>query len=278
MRKFLLIIFINFLFWGTHFSARGQNVRYQVALPYLGMGAYSTQQADPFSFTSNQAALALSKSAAVGVYGERRFMLSENSAYGVAVALPSKMGNFGIQANYAGFKNFNESKIGLAYGRSLGSKLSIGAQFNYYNYQIPQYQKASAINFEAGVIVHLTDKLNAGLHVYNPVGGDLDKTGDEKLAAVYKLGVGYDASENFNASVEVLKEENRSVNFKAAVQYQFIKQFFARAGFMSETETVFAGFGIGWQNFRLDISGSFHPQLGFSPGLMLIYNFKEPKP
>ncbi len=278
MRKFLLIIFVNILVWGTQCSVKGQNVRYQVALPYLGMGAYSTQQGDPFSFTSNQAALALSKSAAVGVYGERRFMLSENSAYGVAVAIPTKMGNFGIQANYAGFKNFNESKIGLAYGRSLGSKLSIGAQFNYYNYQIPQYQNASAINFEGGVIVHLTEKLNAGLHVYNPVGGNLGKTGNEKLAAVYKLGVGYDASADFNASVEVLKEESKSINLKAAVQYQFIKQFFARAGFMSETETVFAGFGLGWQNFRLDISGSYHPQLGFSPGLMLIYNFKEPKP
>ena len=78
--------------------------------------------------------------------------------------------------------------------------------------------------------------------------------------------------------MEVLKEENKSINLKAAVQYQFIKQFFARVGFMSETETVFAGFGLGWQNFRLDISGSFHPQLGFSPGLMLIYNFKQPKP
>lgn len=278
MRNFIRFILMSLLVIITHFSANCQNLRYQVALPYLGMGAYSTQQADPFSFTSNQAALAVSKSAAVGVYGERRFMLSENSAYGIALAIPTKMGNFGVQANYAGFKNFNESKLGVAFGRALGSKLSIGAQFNYYNYQIPQYQTASAINFEGGVIVHLTDKLNAGLHVYNPVGGSLGKSGDEKLAAAYKLGVGYDASENFYASVEVLKEENRSINLKASVQYQFIKQFFARAGFMSETETVFAGFGLAWQKLRLDISGSYHPQLGFSPGLMLIYNFKEAKP
>lgn len=278
MRKILSFFIVSLFVFGTQTSVKGQNVRYQVAIPYLGLGAYSTQQADPFSFTSNQAALSLSKTASVGVYGERRFMLSENSAYGVALALPTKMGNFGIVANYAGFKNFNESKIGLAYGRSLGSKLSIGAQFNYYNYQIPQYQNASAINFEGGIIVHLTDKLNAGLHVYNPVGGDLGKSGDEKLAAAYKLGVGYDASESFNVGVEIIKEENRSVNFKAAAQYQFVKQFFARAGFMSETETVFAGFGVGWQNFRLDVSGSFHPQLGFSPGLMLIYNFKQNKP
>lgn len=90
-----------------------------------------------FSFTSNQAALAGAKFAAVGVYGERRFMLEETSLYGLALALPTKnLGNFGVMVNYSGFSNFNENKAGLAYARSLGSKVDIGIQFNYYGYRI----------------------------------------------------------------------------------------------------------------------------------------------
>ena len=178
-----------------------QSLRYSLAQPYISLSAYSLQQNDPLSFTGNQAALAQSKNAGIGVYGERRFMLNETSAYTLAASIPTRMGNFGIQLNYTGFKNFNENKIGLAYARKLGKLVDVGVQFNYYSYRIPAYGNASAINFEIGAMMHLTDKLNAGIHVYNPVGGKLGSTStglsayEDKLAAAYKVGLGYDVSE-----------------------------------------------------------------------------------
>ncbi|MFZ1530258.1 MAG: hypothetical protein WAT19_16000 [Ferruginibacter sp.] len=277
MIKYLQVLFFVMPFSFLLQSASAQSLRYSISMPYIGLGAYSTRQPDPFSFTNNQAALAQIKDPGIGVYGERRFLLAENSVYGLALALPTKkMGNFGVQVNYAGFSNFNENKLGLAYARSLGSKLDLGIQFNYYGYRIPAYGNASSINFEAGVVAHLSEKLNAGVHLYNPVGGKLGKSGDEKLASAYKLGFGYDASDHFYFSTEVVKEEDKNVNVVAGVQYHFKKQFFARAGFMSETGSGFAGFGLAWKTIRLDIAASYHPQLGFSPGLMLIYNFRKP--
>lgn len=244
-------------------------------MPYVSLGAYSSKQQDPFAFTNNQAALAQIKNAGVGLFGERRFMLPENSIYGLAAAIPSRMGNFGIQINYAGFNNFNENKLGLAYGRNLGKLLDVGIQFNYYSYRIPQVGTSSSINFEIGAIMHFSEKFNGGVHVYNPVGGNLGKNGEEKLASAYKLGMGYDASDNFYVSAELIKEEDKPVNVTGGVQYQFAKQFFARAGFISETGGGYAGVGLGWKYLRLDFSASYHPQLGFSPGIMMIVNFKE---
>lgn len=254
-----------------------QSLCYSVALPYVGLSAYSKLQTDPFSFTGNQAALAQIKQPGVAVYGERRFLLEATSSYAAALALPTKNGNFGIALNYAGFKNFNENKIGLAYARSLGSKVDVGIQFNYYGYRIPAYANASTINFEAGAIMHFSDKLNAGIHFYNPVAGKLGKSGDEKLASAYKLGLGYDASDNFYVSGEIVKEEDKPVNVMAAVQYNFAKQFFTRAGFMSESSIAFAGVGIGYKKMRLDVAGSYHPQLGFSPGILLTADFGDKK-
>jgi opacity protein-like surface antigen len=251
-----------------------QSLRYSVAQPYISLSAYSQQQNDPLSFTGNQAALAGTKHAGIGVFGERRFMLKETSVYTLATAVPTRLGNLGIQINYAGFKNFNESKTGLAYARKLGKLVDVGVQFNYYRYNIPAYGNASAINFEIGAMLHLTDKLNAGIHVYNPVGGKLGKNSEEKLASAYKFGLGYDASDKFFISSEVIKEEDKAINVIAGLQYQFAKQFFVKAGFISESTTAYAGAGIAWKNLRLDISSGYHPQLGFSPGLLLIFNFK----
>jgi hypothetical protein len=271
--QFLVFLFMCF----CNYAATAQSVRYPLAVPYTGLSAYSVKQNDVFSFTGNQAALAKTMQAGTGMYAERRFLLAAINNYNLAAVLPTKMGNFGMQVNYAGFKNFNENKVGLAYARSLGNKVDVGIQFNYYGYRIPGYNSASAIYAEAGMLLHLTEKLNAGVHFYNPVGGKLSTDDDEKLASVYKFGLGYDASDNFFISGEIVKEEDKPVNVIAGFQYQFAKQFFARAGFLSESSSPYAGAGVSWKNFRIDVAGSYHPQLGLSPAILLLVNFEQKK-
>lgn len=276
VRKAFIISVI--LLYSFSLTVSGQSLRYAISMPYISLNAYSQKQADVFSFTGNQAALMRVKQAAVGIYGERRFMLEENSAYAVAAAFPSRLGNFGVKMNYAGFKNFNENSVGLAYGRSLGAKFDLGVQFNYYGYRIPTYGNASAINFELGAMMHISPRLNAGFHLYNPVGGKLGKNSDEKLASAYRFGIGYDASDNFFVGTEIIKEEDRPVNVNGGVQYQFKKQFFARVGFIGDTGSGYGGVGVAWKQFRVDIAANYHPQLGFTPGLLLIANFNGRKP
>ena len=243
MRK----IYIVFIFILISANLRAQSLRTPIAAPYVGLGAYSINHVDAFSFTSNQAALAQLKNAAIGAYGEQRFLLNATNMYTAVAAIPTLQGNFGVQIDYFGFKDYNESQIGLAYARSLGSKLDIGIKFNYYSFRIPTYQSSSAVDFELGDIAHLTDKLNAGVHFYNPVGGNLSKTNDEKLSSIYKFGIGYDASESFLVSAEIVKEEDLPVNVNAGVQYNFQKQFFVRAGITSENESPYAGAGVSWK-------------------------------
>jgi len=275
LRKYLstLMFFLFFLMQ----AGVTQSLRQPISAVYLGLGAYSTKHSDVFSFVNNQASLAQAKYASAGVYGERRYLLEATSLYTAAIAIPSKMGNFGVNLKYAGFKNYNENQVGLAYARSLGPKVDIGVQFNYYGYRVPSYSNANTVNFEIGAMIHLTDQLNMGIHVYNPVGGKFSKT-DEKLTAAYTIGLGYDVSESFFLCAEVVKEEDYPVNVNAGIQYQFAAQFFARAGISSVTSAAYAGVGISWGNLRLDVSGSYHPQLGLSPGLLLIINFGRTAP
>jgi len=275
--KYKILSITGLILCCTCTITRAQSLRYSTALPYIGLSAYSTAQTDPLSFTTNQAALASVKQAGIGLYGERRFLLAATSSYVLANAIPAKMGNFGVQLNYSGFKNFNENKIGLAYARNLGPKIDIGVQFDYYSYRVASYGSASTIIVEAGTIIHFTNKLNGGVHIYNPAGGKLGKDGDEKLAAAYKMGLGYDASENFLVSGEIIKEEDKPINVVAGIQYHFAKQFFIHTGFMSESSTIFAGAGVGWGNMRIDVAGSYHQVLGFSPGILLLADFGKRK-
>lgn len=257
---------------------QGQNIRYSVGMPYISVSAYSAKQADVFSFKSNQAALAKIQSWGVGVFSERRFLLAENSVYSAAAAFNGgRLGNFGCNVTYAGYSLFNENNIGLSYAKSLGQMVDIGVQFNYYGYRAAGYGNVSTFCFEGGTMFHLSEKLHAGIHAYNPVGGIINKVENEKLASAYKLGLGYDVSEEFFCGAEIIKEEERPVNIIAGMQYHFTKQFFARAGVRTDTGTGFGGVGIAWNGLRLDVAASYHPQLGISPALMFIYTPQQKK-
>jgi hypothetical protein len=258
-------------------SVFSQALKKPIAASYIGLGAYSMHHVDVFSVTSNQASLAQIKNISVGVYGEKRFLLAETNMYSAIVAVPTKDGNFAFQADYFGFKNYNESQLGIAYARNLGKNFDLGIKFNYYSFRIPGFESPSAVNFEIGAIVHLTENLNAGVHFYNPVGGKLSKTENDKLSSIYSFGVGYEVSEIFMISAEIVKPKNMPVNVDAAMEYNFAKKFFARFGIASQNGSPFAGAGVSWENFRVDVSASYHPQLGISPGLMLIMNFKKKK-
>lgn len=269
--KFVLILLL------LPFCVHAQSLRYNVSMPYVQLAVYSAKQNDAFSFTANQAALVKNKETSIGIYAERRFMIAETNNYAAVAAIKTELGSFGLKLNYAGYSNFTENSFGLAYGKSLGSRLDVGVQFNYYGYRIPAYNSASTINFEGGIIMHFTEKLNGGVHVYNPVGTKLVKGIDEKLASLYSFGLGLDASDNFFTGIQLMKEENKPMNVTGGFIYQFKKQFFIRGGFASSNKTGFAGAGVAWKELRLDISASWHRQLGVTPGILIVSTFKKRK-
>ena len=213
---------------------------------YTKTNTYSSVHNDAFSFAGNQAALAGSKNLSAGIYGERRFMLSELAFYQFAFALPASSGNFGLLVNYFGNSTYNQSKLALAYARNLG-KIDVGAQFNYHQLRIAGYGNASAINFEAGAILHVSDQFQTGFHIYNPTRVSLGKNSEEKLPVIYSFGLGYDVSENFFIGTEIEKVEDQPVNVNVGLQYSFDKKLFARAGVASATSVFYLGAGFLWR-------------------------------
>lgn len=264
-----------FLVLGVNVPGLSQSLRRPLAAAYPGLGAYSAGHADVFSFTANQASLAQLKHVSAGVYAERRFLLSELNSFTAVAGLPTRSGNFGLKAGYYGFADYNETQLGLAYARSLGKNIDAGLQFNYYGIRIAEgYSNATAISFAAGVLLHITERLHAGVHVSDPAGGKFGKS-EEELAAQYSFGMGYEASEKFIFSAEIIKEEDRPVNVQTGLQYKFIPQLLVRTGLSASTSSIYFGVGLTVRSFRLDITTSYHPQLGLSPGLLFLFEFRK---
>lgn len=254
---------------------QAQVVRQPLSVRYAGLGAYSKNFVDIFSGTNNQAALAQINSGGFGVYGERRFLMEELNQFTAMAAMPTRSGTFAVQADYFGFSDFNENQIGLAYARSVAANVDVGVKFNYHSVQAGTYGNASALNFEAGTIFHLTESLHTGLHVYNPFSSKLGKNSGEQLAAIYKVGIGYEPSNRVLVSAEIVKQEDEPVNVNAGLQYNLHEKAFIRGGISTLTNNSYLGVGFQLGVVRLDVNTAYHPQLGFTPGLLILVNFKK---
>jgi hypothetical protein len=253
------------------FSSHAQIVRMQVSTIYPSLTSYSTQFSDAFSFRSNTAALAGINKFSAGVFSERRFMLQELSSYSFAATLPTSSGNFGLSGDYYGAQAYKETTGALSYARKLGTRVDIGLGFHYFSMNASGYGSASTVTFDAGAIFHLTEAVQTGIHIYNPVGMKIGKTGEEKLPAVYTAGIGYDVSPQVFIGSEVQKTEDQPLNVNVGIHYQFADKLMARGGLSTATSVYYLGFGVQLKNLRVDVTSSFHPYLGVTPGLLLMY-------
>lgn len=202
-------------------------------------------------------------------------MLDELSGYTAILAMPTSSGTFGFEGDYFGSSDFNENQLGLMYARKITAQIDAGVKFNYHTVRVAGYGNASAVNFEAGAIFHLTDKLHTGIHVYNPTSSKIGKSGDEKLASIYRFGLGYEVSEKVFLSTELVKQEDQQLSVNAGLQYNVHEKVFIRAGVSTYNNNSYAGVGLQLGFARIDINAAYHPQLGFTPGFLLLFNFKK---
>jgi hypothetical protein len=265
----IILISITTLF-SLHTYA--QQFKNNVGAPYIGLSAYSTANNTIFGTQTNIASLGNLQQSSIGAFAERRYGLQDLHNLSLHTGFVTKSGNVGIQANRFGNEGFNETQLGLGYGINLNNKISVGARVNYYNQLIAGYGNASTVNAEAGILLQLTAKLKSGVSVFNPVASAFGINKTEKLASIYKLGLGYDVSKKVLIATEFVKQENEPINLIAMVHYQFEKKFYAKVGASSAAANFFAAAGLSLNNqFRIELFASHHQQLGFSPGLMLLF-------
>jgi hypothetical protein len=73
------------------------------------------------------------------------------------------------------------------------------------------------------------------------------------------------------------KEEKEQVNVNAGIQYRPVPLLQVRVGVSSATTSCWMGVGINYSVLRLDIISVYHPQLGITPGMSVLFKFKHEK-
>jgi len=239
-----------------------------------GMGNAAVTLYDFWAVSHNQAGLARIDRPTAGVYFENRFMTQELSLGAGAFVLPTKSGVFGLSFNVFGFELYSESKVGLAYARTFGERLSTGVQLNYNNTFIANdYGSTGNFTFEAGIIFEIIPKLNIGVHVFNPTATKISDYSDERIASVIRTGLSWKFSEKVFIIVETEKSGNHEPVFRSGIEYHITDPIYIRAGIGTKPTTNSFGFGLELGLLKMDIATSYHHVLGYSPQIGFVYQF-----
>ena len=248
----------------------------QMGIPAIHNRSFKPGDGDASLLLAQPASASRLKSFSASVYTEKRFLLEGlNNSMG-SIGFPLSFGGIGITIQYFGSPEFNQSSAGLIYGKNLG-KVDLGIRFNYTSVTINGYGKANTVQYELGSIWQITDRIHSAIVLANPFGGRFGTGRMEKFSSVYRFGLGYTASENVFVAIEMIKEEERPVNFNAGLYYSFGKKFFLQGGIQTQIASPYWVIGYQLKKIKIETQCSYHQQLGFSPALSLTFSSKDEK-
>jgi hypothetical protein len=248
---------------------------YPIGGRQAGMGFTGVAFADAWSATHNQAGLALLDKPTLGIFYENRFVMKELGLKAGVFALPTKSGTFAINLMQFGYSKYNESKIGIAYAKSLGKRFSLGIQIDYLNtFFSEEYGNKGTAIAELGFLAQPIDNLFIGAHIYNISRSKIAAYNNERVPTLLTVGMAYKFSEKVLCSVEAEKDFDYKAIFKVGMEYQFIENVFVRAGVTSNPNQMCIGIGYILKRFKADVSFSTHQVLGVSPHVGFTYTFK----
>jgi hypothetical protein len=277
MKKYLLsVIFFCFCFHSYAQNGIPQNAGARGA----AMANASLTFTDINSIFTNQAGLGYLENLSFTVYGERRFLVADGlNSFLFGVAYPHKsIGTIGLSVNYFGYGSYNEQKIGLSYSRKLFKRMSIGAQFNYLGTRFGNsyYGSAHSFTFEIGILTKVTKHFHLAAHAFSPARIELPN--GDALPSVFKLGAAYIPSDKLRITAEIEKDLINPFNARFGIEYHPIDILFIRAGVSTSPLLASFGLGLNMKGLKIDVSASYHMQLGISPGISVSYVVGDKKP
>jgi hypothetical protein len=256
--------------------AKGQSIHMSSPNDIFQAGAYSIHFSNVFSFTANSASLAAKPGFQYGMTLEQKWLLKELNEYQLAAAIATKNAGVGILFRSSGDTDYGEREFKLAYGKSLG-KLELGIFFSYLIVQISGYPDHEFATSGLGIRFHVSPKLIAGWEFSLPVFGKIGEINSETGPQSLRMGLGYEVAGDVLMAFQIIKQSGTPMNFFGSLEYQYNNKFLFSFGIDSGTGSPY--FKSGWKKNQLAIQiyCSYHPILGFTPGLIFLWQVKTEK-
>ena len=196
------------------------------------------------------------------LYAPEQFELHELSYAVGAVALPTRLGVFGVAVRKYGFELYREFSGTISYARSI-LNVGLGINFNYHSVAIKNYGSAGTVGIDIGVHVRLIDQVHWGISAKN-INSPTIGISHEPLPQTFSSGVAYLPMKNLNLTFDYEKELGFDPSPRFGFEYWIVHELALRGG-VSDAPALYAGgIGVRFSMFQIDYAFSTHQDLGWT--------------
>ena len=208
----------------------------------------------------------------VGLLASRRFMLAELATYAASAGMQVRGTSFLVNGYYEGFALSHFTEAGLGFGRHLGSKIAVGARVVYGTQKTGASSPFHQLKAELGAIFFLSSQVRVALaeKIVRELTTEIN-TGQRRQDA---FSVCYQPTDRFSCAFTVRHDENQGLELLTAANYSFAGRMMLGFGINSYTGW-WAGVKFRLASLQLGVWGYTHPNLGFSPGALVIASREE---
>jgi len=201
----------------------------------------------------------------------RLFGMKELARTSVSGVAPTSLGHFGLFYLSLGVSLYRVGTLGLSYGRTVGRRLNIGVTVRRLNMTIQNYEGASAMVADAGLLAHLPYKLNLGAIIH--AAGRLSQSGlPMNNPRVVQVGISR-SGERLTVAAQLDRHPRYGVTSRIGQELKLAEIITVRAGLSTGPTQFFTGFGLHKGYLRTDYALSSHPLLGLTHRFSLSMEF-----
>lgn len=235
-------------------------------------GSYSALPSDQLALFGNVANLTKQSQLNFSVIYSRPFGLKELSQSGLAMAIPSRFGAFGLSASRFGFSLYRENLLSVGYAINPFKNISIGISLNLMEVRIKGYGVGRSMSMNSGILAELKDNLILGLTIRN-LNSPTVSAGEESLPPSMRLGLLYLPASNFKVITEYQKERGFSDILRVGAEIELFPSQFLRLGVSNNPSIFSMGFGLTSKGITIDYSAVTHQFLGTTQNISFGFTF-----
>ncbi|WP_316796226.1 hypothetical protein [Pedobacter agri] len=238
------------------------------------MGNNGAAIIDVWALQANPSGISSLEKPTVSLNYIKHLFSNEISTQALVSVVPLKNNFVGASFQRYGFADYNESKIGFAYAKKFGNKLSIALNGNYHQLKITDYGSSAGFSIDVGALYQFNKEFTFGAFVSNPSKQEFSNTDVlMEIPTSFNIGASYLASDKVLIATSISKTLNQSIDVSLGIDYKIIDLLSLRGGLSAKPFKQYAGFGLNYKKFLLDMATTYDANLGYAPQIAIGYAF-----
>jgi hypothetical protein len=225
----------------------------------------------------NPAMIALREERSIRINYFNRYAMKELATINGSIYLPDNTLSTGVDISSFGYDAYRENLFRLLTAKRLNERWTVGVSIQYALLQTELFEEQPAqLAADAGVTFAPVDNLLTTLSIINFPSASFGHEGLQRMEFMYYMiqaGFQWEVINSMFISATLSTGEDNGAGGSMGIEYVAFDAFSIRAGV--KTSPMLPSFGCGYRfaGFSADVAAVYHPVLGVSAGLGVVFFF-----